>query len=184
MRAPQVNDTDARARRQKARRGRGTQGILLLAQMADDEDLEAAQQSRLPRQRRRRLVDDDELAAVLARDRLGHEIMKPDQRVGQIEGTERRRGVARRIAIDVRASERHDERRVRLPRAKATDRGCAPPGMKGDHEIGGLITVIPRHAHLVAELADETRPAPRRHPVAGARLFRCGRDEANLHPTV
>ena len=36
----------------------------------------------------------------------------------------------------------------------------------------------------VAELAEEARPAPRRHPIAGARLFRCGRDEANLHATL
>ena len=134
-----MDDAQPRRIRREACRVRGTEGVLLLAQVADDADVEGPPGRIAGRtQRQRRLMDDSELPPEPQRQIGSHEVVQADEpiRCGHRGGG--LLGVAVPVAVDVGAGHEHDEGARGIPVPERGDRGRAPPGVNGDEEVGAF----------------------------------------------
>ena len=77
-----------------------------------------------------------------------------------------RRRIAIEVFVDVGAGQGHDQRPFRVELTKARDAVGAAPGMQSDHQLRGLAVVAVGDTNVVAEPAQNARPAHRRGPVA------------------
>ena len=178
-----MDDADAGASRKPPGGAGGAERVLLGAQVPDDQDFEGAPRDRpapSPPAGRigtpRRAFRDGAPGARRGPDRAGRS-GGPRGRASaaSARGPQRDSG---------RCPCRSGRRRAAAPGGapEPRDRRGAPPGVQGEHQVGIRIVLIRRrHLDLVAEIAEDARPAQRRRPIAGAGCLRRRRDEADLH---
>ncbi len=127
--------------------------------MTDHAHVECAPPGRQATERLGRLIDDVQLGAIARGYRVAEQIMQPHEGIGEIQRPQRRFGLAVQEPIDVGASQAKDQEPIRMARAKPCDRLGAPPGMQGDHEIGGFVGVGNSDPNPMAKVAQQPRPS-------------------------
>jgi len=105
------------------------------------------------------LMQDAKLGSEPSWHAPARKLLQGNQAIGVAERSQRGRRVALEVLVDVGTGERHDQRPVRKQLTKAADALGAAPGMQSDHQLGGGSIVLVENAHLVAEFAQDARPA-------------------------
>ena len=151
--------------------------VLLVAQVADDTDIEAPL-GRAPRARQGqcRLADDVKFFSERHRQRLADQVVQADQSIRHCHDAQRPFRVGLQECVDVGSAQADHQRPVRLAVSVALDRGGAAPDMNSQHQIRCLAMVVDIKAHAVARRPQQPGPAQSRRPVAVLRLFYSRRD--------
>ena len=84
--------------------------------------------------------------------------MQRDDPIGELERTLDDFALAK-VAIHVRTRQGHDQGPSRILQTKTLHGRRASPGMQGHQEIDELSVVALRENHVVAQLAEDPRPA-------------------------
>jgi hypothetical protein len=182
-----VQDPDPGGRRQEPRRQRRQERVLHLAEVAHDADVEGAVRGaglrRRPDRRahgRRRLVDQTRPRAQSGGNAFEcQRLQDHDPRSGRESGA--RLGARREVLVQVGASQRDDQGRLRPVPPEALDRRVALPGVQRDEELARLVAVLGPQGHAMTEPAEHARPSQRGHAVALARVPRRRSDEEDPH---
>jgi hypothetical protein len=85
------------------------------------------------------------------------------------------------VAVEVGAGQHDDQRPLRKARGEGVDRGGAAPRVQRDHQVRVAPVPLDLRADAVAVLAQETRIACGRVPIAVAMVPAVGRDENDAH---
>src|SRR5262249_37337331 len=124
------------------------------------------------------LKDDSCLGPITRRQvrkRLG---LEHDQPPGNIQGLLSPSRTVQ-IVIQVRARERHNQRPIREMAVKGRDGRIALTGVQGEEQVERLARVPLDDCDAMAQASQTLRPALGSDPVAGLRLWWCGRNQSD-----
>ena len=177
-------DLQATGGGQLADRQRSAKRILFITQVTGHADPEDALWRTAAGEWPGRLIDHPQLVPLGGRNRFADPCMQAHDTVGQGQRAERLVRIAVDEPVCVRAGQDHDQRAVRVQFGEGPDRGCAAPGMQGDHQIGTLSPVVDMHVDPVPESAQQSCPAIRGGAVARTRTGRGGGDQRDVHAGI
>ena len=106
------------------------------------------------------------LSSKSLRHALAREPLQGNQPIGARERMQRGHWVALDVVVDVGAAQSHDQRPIRIKLAKSPDAARAAPCMQRNHQLGLLSGVLVGDVNLMAELAQDARPAHRRGAIS------------------
>ena len=105
---------------------------------------------------------------MLRGNALFGEGLKGKQAIGTGKRMQDRARISVEILINVGAAQSHDQRPVRVKRAKVMDAAGAPPGMERDHEICRHPVVVMNHPHVMTKRRQDLGPPPARRIISGS----------------
>jgi hypothetical protein len=176
-----VDDAQPGVRRQPPGGEGGAERVLHRPQVPDGTRLERVE----PRpgeaaRARERLAHDPHLRVEPPRQDARRVGLQDEEQVREPQGFAGR-GALPEIPVEVGAGEENDERPVRVPRAESSQSAVALPRVDRDERVASRRQLLPDR-DVVAELAEDPRPAERRDTVAGPGPGRRGRDDSDPQP--
>ena len=106
-------------------------------------------------------MDDTQLSAKSRRQAPLDEFLQRHQPIGAFQRVQGRYGIAIDVVVNVGPAQTDDQRPLRVLIAKAPDALRAAPGVQRDHQICRRVVVANGNVNVVAQFAQDSRPAHR-----------------------